>query len=156
MTADVLIKAGRLDEAEEATHKAIELSSESMFTRGPMILIFFFRGQFNEALDLTRSFFEGTPYNAFGLTVTYHAMGRLDESDAAMLRLSNSSGEDIPHLLAMAHAMRGETDQAFEWLDKADKTHNFRIGEIKFDPFLRNLHDDPRWDILLDRLEVPQ
>ena len=151
--SDLLIKAGRLDEAEQATRKAIELSPESPFHQGNLMLISFFQGQFDEALDLTRSFFpEGSPYKAFGLTVTYHAMGRQDESDAAMRRLTNSAERDIAYLIAMAHAERGEPDQAFAWLDKALDERDFGLGEIKFEPFLRNLHDDPRWDDLIDQL----
>ena len=152
--SDLLIKAGRLDEAEQATRKAIELSPESPFHQGNLMLISFFQGQFDEALDLTRSFFpEGSPYKAFGLTVTYHAMGRQDESDAAMRRLTNSAERDIAYLIAMAHAERGEPDQAFAWLDKALDERDFGLGEIKFEPFLRNLHDDPRWDDLIDQLK---
>lgn len=152
--ADLLIRAGRLDEAEQATLKAFELSPESEYAGSNMILISFFRGQYNKALDLTR-LMPDSVHKTFGLAVTYHAMGRNDESDAAMQRLTDLPGMEVPHLLALAHASRGETDQAFAWLEKNLETHNFRIGEIKFDPFLSTLHGDPRWDALLRRLEVP-
>jgi len=78
--------------------------------------ICFFRGQFNKALDLTESFPDGAN-KTFGQTVIYHAMGRQGESDAAMMQLTNDPGRQVPYLIALVHAMRGEPDQAFEWLD---------------------------------------
>ena len=111
--AGLLIKTGRLDEAEEASGKAIELSPESTAHQGNLVLICFFRGQFNKALDLTEAFPDGAN-KTFGLTVTYHAMGRQDESDAAMMQLTNDPGRQVPYLIALVHAMRGESGQAFE------------------------------------------
>ena len=151
-TADLLIKAGRLDEAEEATRKALELRGESISSRSNLVLIMFFRGQFNEALELTHAF-PDSANKTFGFTVTYHAMGRHEESDAAMLKLTESPGRHVPYLIALAHASRGEKDQAFEWLDKVLKERKLGVGVIKYEPFLRNLHDDPRWEALLDKLD---
>ncbi len=152
MTADALIKAGRFDEAEQAIYKARELSPESVFFQDSLILVYFFQGHYNRALELTQALPEDA-HKVFGLTVTYHAMGRFDESDAAMKQLTSSTGKHVPLLTATAHAMRNEPDQAFEWLVKTLKTRSFRLGEIKFEPFLKNLHDDPRWDNLLKQIE---
>ena len=67
-------------------------------------------------------------------------MGQQKESDAAMMQLLNI---EAPFFISLAHAMRGEPDQAFDRLDKMPNTGNWRLGSIKFQPFLRNLHDDP-------------
>ena len=157
----LLIKAGRLDEAEEAARKALELSPEAIPPASNLAVIFLLRCKLNEALELIQSVPENAE-NTLVLTIIYHAMGRQDESDAALMQLTRAAeGEDEGLLLiAQAHAGRGEVDKAFEWLDKANdaqhKSYGTNIGfwEIKFDPFLESLHDDPRWDALLDNLEI--
>ena len=54
-----------------------------------------------------------------GLASVYHAMGRKAESDAALARVSKERGSDVAFEVAQAHAYRGESDQAFAWLDRA-------------------------------------
>ena len=151
---DLFIRTGRLEEAEEATRKALELSPGSSYQVN-LVRIFFFSGRLDEALELTNSFPE-SPTKDFGLMLTYRAMGRHDESEAAMQRLESDPGKQNPYLMAQAYASRGETDKAFEWLDKCPDELNYRIGVYKFEPFLENVYDDPRWDAFLNRFATPR
>jgi tetratricopeptide (TPR) repeat protein len=157
----LLIKAGRLDEAEEAARKALELSPGAIPSSRNLAVVFLLRGQLDEALELILSVPESVE-KTHVLTIIYHAMGRQDESDAALEQLTLTLGDEDEDLflIAQAHAFRGEIDKAFEWLDRANDAHHSRygvneeFGVLKFDPFLENLHDDPRWDALLDKLET--
>jgi len=158
----LLIKAGRLDEAEEAARKALELSPGAIPSSSNLAVVFLLRGQLDEALELILSVPESVE-KTHVLTIIYHAMGRQDESDAALEQLTLTIGDEDEDLflVAQAHAFRGEIDKAFEWLDRANDAHHSRygvneeFGVLKFDPFLENLHDDPRWDALLDKLNMP-
>jgi serine/threonine-protein kinase len=158
----LLTKAGRLDEAEDAARKALELSPEAIAPSRNLAVIFLLRGQLDEALELIQSL-PDSDQNTLILTIIYHAMGRQDESDAALMRLTGAAGEEEEDLflMAQAHAGRGEIDKAFEWLEKTNDAHLLRYGVneepgvFKFQPFLENLHDDPRWDALLDKLDMP-
>ena len=47
--------------------------------------------------------------------------------------------------IAYVLAYRGETDRAFEWLDKAVAYKDLGLSEIMVEPLLINLHEDPRW-----------
>ena len=49
-------------------------------------------------------------------------------------------------------AYRGETDRAFEWLDKAVIYQDGGLSEILGEPFFTNLHDDPRWPLFLESI----
>ena len=42
-------------------------------------------------------------------------------------------------------AFRGETDRAFEWLNKAVAYHDAAVVNFPNEPLLSNLHNDPRW-----------
>jgi adenylate cyclase len=146
-----LLQLGRLNEAQEATLKALELSPDSNY-RENLAQIFFARHQYDKALALAESL-EDTATRSFLLTVIYHAMGRQDDSDAALARLAQSPARRVPFLIAEAHASRGEADQAFEWIEKTRQIGVWRMDEFVFEPFFKNLHGDPRWDALLGTLK---
>lgn len=49
-----------------------------------------------------------------------------------------------------AHAYRGELDQAFNILEKGVEA-GIGFPTFLYDPFLLNLHDDPRWLSLMHK-----
>jgi hypothetical protein len=49
-------------------------------------------------------------------------------------------------------AYRGETDRAFQWLDKAMAFNDGGLSEIAVQPEFSSLHDDPRWQPFLRRI----
>lgn len=53
--------------------------------------------------------------------------------------------------LACKHALAGERDAAFEWLDKAIAVGFFSVDTMEKDPDLASLHGDPRWRGVVDR-----
>ena len=48
-----------------------------------------------------------------------------------------------------------DQDLAFEWLERAYATRDPGLAEMKGDPLLRGLRDDPRWAALLRRMRLP-
>ncbi len=46
-----------------------------------------------------------------------HALGRKKESDANLLELVEKFQAEDPYPIAEVYAFRGETEQAFEWLE---------------------------------------
>jgi hypothetical protein len=52
----------------------------------------------------------------------------------------------------MAHAVRGERDEAFGWLDRALEQRDAGLAEAKPDVFLRPLRRDSRWPDFLARI----
>ena len=64
-------------------------------------------------------------------------------------------GNSIPGHIASLYAFRGEKDQAFKWLEKAYKKHDSGLLHIINFQTLRNLWDDPRWAVFLQKLSLP-
>jgi tetratricopeptide (TPR) repeat protein len=91
-----------------------------------------------------------------GLTSVYHALGRKSESDAALVRLTNEVGT-WPSGVALAHASRGERDQALEWLEKAyvERDPDLLLWGLGH-PFFATLRDDPRYKALLRKMNLPE
>lgn len=90
-------------------------------------------------------------YRSWALTVVYHELGQKQDSDDALRDLS-AEGEEWAHQIAGAHAMRGEADQAFVWLERAFELQDSGICLTKVHPVFANLHDDPRWPVFLKKI----
>jgi hypothetical protein len=50
------------------------------------------------------------------------------------------------------YGYRNDTEHAFEWLERTYAQRDPGITYMKMDPFLRNLHDDPRWQPFLEKM----
>jgi serine/threonine-protein kinase len=53
---------------------------------------------------------------------------------------------------ALLHAVLGEADAAFRWLDEAIDQHLGLLMWVKVNPWLEGLHADPRWAAVLGRM----
>jgi hypothetical protein len=62
----------------------------------------------------------------------------------------------LPYFIAQVHAWRGESDQAFEWLDRAYARRDGSFFNLKSDPKLASLHGDSRYRALLSKLNLPE
>ncbi len=57
---------------------------------------------------------------------------------------------------AFIYAQMGEIDTSFEWLEKAYEDHEVEMYWLKVEPPFEPLHDDPRWQIMLDKVGFPE
>jgi tetratricopeptide (TPR) repeat protein len=94
----------------------------------------------------------------YGWAPLAEAAGRAREAVAHALALEPELAEghaalDRIHLSgAMVYAARGETDLAFEWLERAHVKRDPGLAEMKFQSVLRPLHADPRWGVFLHKM----
>jgi TolB-like protein/DNA-binding winged helix-turn-helix (wHTH) protein/Tfp pilus assembly protein PilF len=74
------------------------------------------------------------------------------------LEARNQPGaEASPFVLAAAYAMAGQTDKAFEWLEKGYEEHEGQdLTLLKFDPAFKSLRSDPRFPATLRKIGLPQ
>ena len=80
-----------------------------------------------------------------GLVMVYHALGQTALSDATLAELIRKFEKDLSWNIAYVLAFRGETDRAFEWLDKALAYHDPGLSDATVQPELAGIHQDPRW-----------
>ncbi|MCI0616738.1 hypothetical protein L0244_27475, partial [bacterium] len=57
--------------------------------------------------------------------------------------------------IAEIYAYRGETDKAFEWLERAYEQRDTGLAQMKGDPLLRSLESDPRYITFLKKMKLP-
>ena len=145
-----LMQLGRLDEAEQDFNEAAKLSRGSGYHSGNLALLRLLQGRPAEALEYTADL-DDEPQRLSVLAMAHFALGDRDVSDSAIAALHDGFADAFPMKTARAHAWRGETDDAFGWLERAaNKGHS--IEGVKYDPFLSGLHDDERWLPLLESL----
>ncbi len=85
-------------------------------------------------------------------SLAYYELGRQTEFAAAFIELRELESDDAAELIAKIYAWTGELDEAFRWLDIVlEKEDPVWITDY-LNPFYRNLHTDPRWNIFLEKL----
>jgi len=57
--------------------------------------------------------------------------------------------------IAAVYAFRNQTDELFDWLDRAYDQRDPSLPNTKIEPLLKSLHHDPRFAALLKKLNLP-
>jgi TolB-like protein/DNA-binding winged helix-turn-helix (wHTH) protein/Flp pilus assembly protein TadD len=145
---------GRYEEARDALQRAQDLNpqlSSLHLTRGLILLA---EGHLQEA----RAEMEnetGEWQKLTGEPLAYYTLGRLEESDRALKKLIAIYQNDCAFQIGEVYAYRGETDKAFEWLDRAYLQRDAGAPELKTDPLMRSLRQDRRYTELLKKMRLP-
>jgi TolB-like protein/Tfp pilus assembly protein PilF len=145
---------GQLERSTADCKKALELDPD--FWDSPILLseIYLLQGRPHDALaEIEHA--HGAQRRVWLGALTYHALGRKKESDEALRELIAKYHASSAVEIAMVYAFRNQTDQAFEWLDRAYAQRDPSMMSTKVNPFLTNLHSDSRYAALLKKLNLP-
>ena len=84
--------------------------------------------------------------------------GRQREARAVLdeLRRISKPRDPAPFRLAMIHIGLGETDRAFEWLEKALQARDWQMALLNVEPIFDALRPDPRFAALVERVGLPR
>jgi Flp pilus assembly protein TadD len=86
------------------------------------------------------------------LAVVHDLAGRRAESDQALAVLLEKYSGVIAAQLAGVYAARGESDAAFEWLERAYLQRDGGLAELKLNLAFRPIHGDPRWGPFMKKM----
>jgi tetratricopeptide (TPR) repeat protein len=150
----VLFMAGKLDEAAAAGRKDAELQPSASSSHRWQVLVAVQRGDGQTALREAQ-LEPDAGFRAFELALAYHVLGDRAASDLALADLKRVGKDGYAYQIAQVYAVRGETDQAFEWLQIAFDTHDGGMLGLAVDPVLHGLRGDPRFRALLEKLGLP-
>lgn len=146
--------AGRYDEANAMFQRALELNPQKgadHLNRGRILLA---QGRPQQALAEIEQETDGALKLA-GEALAYHSLGRPHDSDAALQKLVATYQPEETYQIASVYAFRGESDKAFEWLDRAYRQRDVSLMFVKVDPLLKSLRQDPRYADLLRKMHLP-
>ncbi len=150
--ADQLARTGRLKEAQAAAETAVELNPDSSFSAGNLAGILVLRGQPERAVVIAEPM-ENEQARLTYVSMAYWDMDDRVASDQTLLLLEDRYASEAAYLIATVRAWRGEINEAFDWLNRA-LDEGQPLASVRTEPYLKPLHDDPRWVPLLERAGV--
>ena len=143
--------AERLDDAVAEFRTILDISPSGGLAHHLLGLAYLLKGTPEKAL----AEMEQEPDEVFrllGFALTHHAAGRAAESDAALRQLIAKDSKTAACQIAHAYAFRGESDRAFEWLERAYDERDIGLAWAKTHPLLLNVHGDRRWRPFLEKM----
>ena len=91
-----------------------------------------------------------------GLAIAYYALGRKADSDSALDRMVKEHAAEQAYAIAMAYALRGQSNEAMHWLELAYAQKDATLVYVKVDLPFKNLETDPRYKAFLRKMNLPE
>jgi hypothetical protein len=117
--------------------------------------------KFDEAIALVNHLFKDfpdveSPRLEAVQAISYYKTNRPDETRKIIVKLRQKSEQNIggspSFYLAMIYAQTGETNKAFEWLERSYRDHEVEMYWLKVEPPFEPLRGDPRYKAMLDKV----
>ena len=152
--ADALYVFRRYQEALAAFAEAINLEPDDRRTYGARGIVYYVVGDFDSA----RASCESKPdhwASQWCLAVTYDRLGRHADAEAALAKLGALKGDGAAYQYATIYAQWGNRAKALEWLDTAKRLRDTGLVQLKTDPLMDPLRQEPRFQAILRELKFP-
>jgi serine/threonine-protein kinase len=83
--------------------------------------------------------------------------GKRDEAKKLLAELEAKSKDQFvsPYLLAIIHVGFGENQRALELLEEANRVNSLDLLQVKVEPRLNPLHEEPRFKELVNKIGFP-
>ena len=143
----VLYVARRYEEAAAALAELISLEPEFKQAYGLRGLAYYGLGDLQSA----RASCETNPDHWFSrlcLSVTYYKLGRHSDAEAVLSEMKTAMGDASAYQYAAIYAQWGDRIKALEWLDTALRLRDPGLVELKADPLMDPLRQDPRFQAI--------
>jgi TolB-like protein/Tfp pilus assembly protein PilF len=145
---------GRLDEAQQAEKKAIELQPKADAYYVQLATIEILRGDAKAALAAAEQGPKG-PWQDVGLALARQIGNDHAAADAALKLVIDKYSDGAPYQIAEIYALRKDANKTFEWLDKAWTARDPGIQFLLFDPLLRPYWKDERFAAFCRKVGLP-
>lgn len=154
--------SGRADIATVSFKEAISYSN-SFGTYTNLGWAYLHQGDFQNAVlqleaALKTASFRPSKTMAF-LADAYYHFGRPEEAQRIVDELLSRRGiesKSVPFAMAFIYSGQGNVEAAFEWLKKSFLERDYELLGLKMEPQFKPLHDDPRWQEMLDKIGFPE
>jgi TolB-like protein/lipoprotein NlpI len=150
----ILFYAGRLEDAAAMQRRLLELDPTYLGAHAYAAATLLLMGKNSEAL--AESLKETEEVSRLpNLALIYWATDRKSDADLALRQLESKFADVAPYDIGEVHAYRGEADAAVAWLERAYRQRTETMVFLKVDPLLRNIRSDPRYKVLLRKMNLP-
>jgi TolB-like protein/Flp pilus assembly protein TadD len=152
--ATYLIGLNRLDEAERAIRRAIELQPGAAMYHGQLAIIEIQRGNAQAALAAAQQE-PDKDWRDIALALARQVGGDRSAADAALKTLIDKQAGAAPYQIAQVYALRNDAKETFAWLDRAWSNRDSGITYLLYDPFILRYKDDPRFAAFCRKVGLP-
>jgi hypothetical protein len=88
--------------------------------------------------------------------VVYDKLGRHADAEAELKKLQAVFGESEAYEYAMIYAQWGDRSKALDWLHTAMRQRDPGLRQLKTDPLLDPLRNEPRFQAIERELKFPK
>jgi len=152
-----LFYARRYDDAIEHFQEALEMDADFRYIRLRVALAYTQKGMYEEAIaEIQQMMGTSSDRDAVAaLGYVYAISNQRDKAQHVLAELNERAKQEyIPsYNIAIIHVGLGETDQAFDWLEKAYEERSYWLTFVRVDPVLDNLRSDTRYTELRRRMK---
>jgi len=152
--ASYLSGLNRLDEAERAVRRAIQLQPGAAWYHQTLTIIEIHRGNAQAALDAARQETDRA-YRNSALALASQIGGDRKDADAALRTLIDEDASSMAYQIAEVYALRNDAKGTFEWLDRAWSNRDGGIILLLNDRFILRYKDDPRFAAFCHKVGLP-
>jgi adenylate cyclase len=149
--------ARQTDNSINAYREALAVSPDNPIVLANMALTYATANRHAEALALAKAsekVQQDDQFTQATLGFVHARAGRRTEAEAELRKLREDT-EASAYLIAMIFAGMGETDAAFEELERAVAQHDDYVADLSVDDVFDPIRSDPRMAALLKRIGLP-
>jgi TolB-like protein/Tfp pilus assembly protein PilF len=154
------LMAHRFDEALEQSRKTLEMDPGFSVARGYLAEALQFKGQLPEAIEEFRKAARITDQSSSfaQLGQACARAGQREEAQQILARLLEKSRTQYVSgwVIAVIYVGLGDKAHALDALENAYNQHASELPLIKYDPYLDDLHGDPRFEALVQKVIAPK
>ena len=145
---------GQYEKALEEANSSFELQKDHFYGYWVLGYTYLKMGKTDEAIEAHKKLAEIHPWWTSALGYTYAVTGHTDEARKILEDLESSKTTPfIAWQCATVNAGLGNKDEAFKWMNY-EPHHSFHAWCAVL-PAFESLHDDPRFELFLERLNLP-
>ena len=147
--------SNRLDEAERAIRRSIELEPAGVVEHYVLAVIEIQRGNAQAALAAAEQEPPGPARDAALAAALYFSGNDQDAAGAALKILIEKDANIAAYYIAQVYALRNDANKTFEWLDRAWTNRDGAITSVLYDAFIQRYKDDPRFAAFCRKVGLP-
>ena len=149
-----LMSMGRLDEAEQAIAKAIEIEPAAIYNHYMQAMAKVMRKDAAGAQKAADAEPPG-PWQDFALALAAQIGPDRAAAEATLQATIDNYASGYAMQIAEVHAVRGDPDAMFDWLQRAWKARDPGMQTLLYDALLLRYRDDPRYAEVAKQAGLP-
>jgi len=146
--AELKMARGEFPGSRALYERILEVAPDSTYASSGIVQAYLSEGNSQAALAVINAESKDDARHLYSLALVQHALGKRVVADQALGELIRRYSAGWAYQIGVVYSWRGETDKAFEWLERAWAQHDGGMLRLQTEPMLAPLQKDPRYPAL--------